>query len=96
MMTRKSIDTILLSVDADKLSQREWDYRMKMLNPIDPSPVMVAKSMLERQSDIAALSSLQTSAPYSQALARDRLKSCSRRISVGPLSSMPAVCVVSK
>jgi hypothetical protein len=26
MMTRKSIDTILLSVAADKLSQREWDW----------------------------------------------------------------------
>ncbi len=37
MMTRKSIDTILLSVGADKLSQREWDW-MKMLKPMDPPP----------------------------------------------------------
>lgn len=35
MITRKSIDTILLSVGADKLSQREWDW-MKMLKPMDP------------------------------------------------------------
>ena len=59
MMTRKSIDAILLSVGADKLSLREWDW-MKMLNPMDPPPVMVAKSMLERRGDTAALSRLQT------------------------------------
>ncbi len=29
MLTRKSIDTVLLSVGAEKLSQREWDW-MKM------------------------------------------------------------------
>lgn len=59
MMTRKSIDTILLSVGAEKLSQREWDW-MKMLRPMDPPLVMVAKSMLERRGDTAALSRLQT------------------------------------
>ncbi|EOV0239529.1 hypothetical protein ACOIP5_005609 [Salmonella enterica] len=59
MMTRKSIDTILLSVGAEKLSQREWDW-MKMLRPMEPPPVMVAKSMLERRGDTAALSRLQT------------------------------------
>lgn len=59
MMTRKSIDTILLSVGADKLSYREWDW-MKMLKPMDPSPVMVARSILERRGDTAALSRLQT------------------------------------
>ena len=59
MMTRKSIDTILLSAGADKLSQLEWDW-MKMLNPMDPPPVMVAKSMLERRGDTAALTCLQT------------------------------------
>lgn len=32
MMTRKSIDTVLLSVGTDKLSYREWDW-MKMLKP---------------------------------------------------------------
>ncbi len=32
MLTRKSIDTVLLSVGAEKLSQREWDW-MKMLEP---------------------------------------------------------------
>ncbi|MGR1788397.1 hypothetical protein ACUX5E_26665, partial [Salmonella enterica] len=26
MLTRKSIDTVLLSVGAEKLSQREWDW----------------------------------------------------------------------
>lgn len=59
MMTRKSIDTILLPAGADKLSQREWDW-MKMLKPMDPPPVMVARSMLERRVDTAALSRLQT------------------------------------
>ncbi|MGJ3290525.1 hypothetical protein [Klebsiella sp. PL-2018] len=59
MMTRKSIDTILLSVGADKLSHREWDW-MKMRKPMDPPPVMAAKSMLERRGDTAALSRLQT------------------------------------
>ena len=37
MLTRKSIDTVLLSVGAEKLSQREWDW-MKMLKPMDPTP----------------------------------------------------------
>ncbi|MDJ6542199.1 hypothetical protein LEC33_23355 [Salmonella enterica] len=59
MMTRKSIDTILLFVGSEKLSQREWDW-MKMLRPMEPPPVMVAKSMLERRGDTAALSRLQT------------------------------------
>lgn len=59
MMTRKSIDTILLSVGADKLSQREWDW-MKMLKPMDPQPVMVASSILEHRRDTAALARLQT------------------------------------
>ncbi len=43
MLTRKSIDTVLLSVGAEKLSQREWDW-MKMLKPMDPPPAMVAAS----------------------------------------------------
>lgn len=34
MLTRKSIDTVLLSVGAEKLSQREWDW-MKMLKPMN-------------------------------------------------------------
>lgn len=59
MMTRKSIDTVLLSVGADKLSYREWDW-MKMLKPMDPPPVIVARSILERRGDTAALSRLQT------------------------------------
>ncbi|EEV7167125.1 TPA: hypothetical protein JLY04_004430 [Escherichia coli] len=58
MLTRKSIDTVLLSVGADKLSQREWDW-MKMLNPMDPPPAMVAASILERRGDTAALTLLQ-------------------------------------
>jgi len=58
MMSRKSIDTVLLSVGADKLTQREWDW-MKMLNPMDPPPDMVASSILEHRGDTAALSRLQ-------------------------------------
>lgn len=59
MMTRKSIDTILLSVAADKLSQREWDW-MKLLKSMEPPPVMVARSILERRGDAAALTRLPT------------------------------------
>ncbi len=58
MLTRKSIDTVLLSVGAEKLSQREWDW-MKMLKPMDPPPAMVAASILERRGDTAALTRLQ-------------------------------------
>ncbi|AXF75553.1 hypothetical protein LU631_12360 [Erwinia tracheiphila] len=58
MMTRKSIDTILLSVAADKLSQREWDW-MKMLKPMDPPPAMVASAILEHRHDTAALTRLR-------------------------------------
>ncbi len=39
MMTRQSIDTVLLSVAADKLSQREWDW-IKLMEPTDPPPAM--------------------------------------------------------
>ncbi|MCD7095357.1 hypothetical protein LTK23_18330 [Klebsiella quasipneumoniae subsp. quasipneumoniae] len=45
MMTRKSIDTILLSVAADKLSQREWDW-IKLMKPMDPPPAIVASTIL--------------------------------------------------
>ncbi|EHR8377307.1 hypothetical protein K5Z09_005163 [Escherichia coli] len=58
MLTRKSIDTVLLFVGADKLSQREWDW-MKMLKPMDPPPSMVAASILERRGDTAALTLLR-------------------------------------
>ncbi len=54
MLTRKSIDTVLLSVGAEKLSQREWDW-MKMLKPMDPPPAMVTTSILKRRGDTAAL-----------------------------------------
>ncbi|VDG95300.1 IS1294 transposase [Shigella dysenteriae] len=54
----QSIDTVLLSVGAEKLSQREWDW-MKMLKPMDPPPAMVAASILERRGDTAALTRLQ-------------------------------------
>ncbi|ENN2512227.1 hypothetical protein AB9M66_004694 [Escherichia coli] len=50
MLTRKSIDTVLLSVGAEKLSQREWDW-MKMLKPMDPPPAMVTTSILKRRGD---------------------------------------------
>ncbi|HFF9410647.1 TPA: hypothetical protein ACGFB9_004301 [Escherichia coli] len=58
MLTRKSIDTVLLSVGAEKLSQREWDW-MKMLKLMDPPPAMVAASILERRGDTVALTLLQ-------------------------------------
>ncbi|MEG0869912.1 MAG: hypothetical protein RSG77_23170 [Hafnia sp.] len=45
MMTRKSIDTVLLSVAADKLSQREWDW-IKLMKPMDPPPLMVASAVV--------------------------------------------------
>ncbi|WP_338627974.1 hypothetical protein [Enterobacter sp. JJBC] len=58
MMTRKSIDTVLLSVAADKLSQREWDW-IKLMKPMDPPPVMVVAAILEHRNDTAALTRLQ-------------------------------------
>lgn len=58
MMTRKSIDTVLLSVAVDKLSQREWDW-IKLIKPMDPPPVMVASAILEHRHDAAALARLQ-------------------------------------
>ncbi len=33
MLTRKSIDTVLLSVGAEKLSQREWGLDENAQNP---------------------------------------------------------------
>ncbi|EFN2497829.1 hypothetical protein DS043_17320 [Escherichia coli] len=58
MLTRKSIDTVLLSVGAEKLSQREWEW-MTMLKPMAPPPAMGAASILERRGDTAALTLLQ-------------------------------------
>ncbi|WP_445445400.1 hypothetical protein [Citrobacter portucalensis] len=58
MMTRKSIDTVLFSVAADKLSQREWDW-IKLMKPMDPPAAMVASAILEHRGDTAALSRLQ-------------------------------------
>lgn len=58
MMTHKSIDTVLLSVDADKLSQREWDW-IKLMKPIDPPPAMVASAILDHRHDAPALARLQ-------------------------------------
>ncbi|HBA9583085.1 TPA: hypothetical protein J1387_004571 [Escherichia coli] len=58
MLTRKSIDTVLLSVGAEKLSQREWNW-MRLLKPMDPPPSMVAASILERRGDTAALTLLR-------------------------------------
>ncbi len=58
MLTRKSIDTVLISVGAEKISQREWDW-MKMLKPIDPPPEMVTTSIMKRRGDTAALNMLQ-------------------------------------
>ncbi|HAS8353898.1 TPA: hypothetical protein I7721_22850, partial [Vibrio vulnificus] len=50
MMTRKSIDTVLLSVAADKLSQREWDW-IKLMKPMAPPSAMVARAILEHRND---------------------------------------------
>ncbi|WP_324030765.1 hypothetical protein GC087_24765 (plasmid) [Pantoea sp. JZ2] len=58
MMTRKSIDTIQLSVAADKLSQPDWD-RIKLMKPMDPPPAMVASAIQEHRHDVAALARLQ-------------------------------------
>lgn len=58
MMTRKSIDTVLFSVAADKLSQREWDW-IKLMKPMDPPSAMVASAILEHRNDTAALTRLQ-------------------------------------
>lgn len=58
MMTRKSIDTVLLSVAADKLSQREWDW-IKLMKPMSPPPEMVASAILEHRHDTVALTRLQ-------------------------------------
>ncbi|CAD5742456.1 hypothetical protein [Escherichia coli] len=58
MLTRKSIDTVLLSVGTEKLSQCEWNW-MKMLKPMDPPHAMVAVSILERRGDTSALTRLQ-------------------------------------
>lgn len=54
MMTRKSIDTILLSMATDKLSQREWDW-IKLMKPMDSPPLIVASAILEHRNDTAAL-----------------------------------------
>ncbi|KGT96100.1 transposase [Erwinia typographi] len=53
MMTRKSIDTVLISVAADKLSQREWDW-IKLMKPMDPPATMVARAILEHRGDTEA------------------------------------------
>ncbi|MFN1150158.1 hypothetical protein ACJ0RR_004499 [Serratia liquefaciens] len=57
MMTRKSIDTVLFSVAADKLSQREWDW-IKLMKSMDPPPEMVVSAILEHRHDTAALAKL--------------------------------------
>ncbi|MCH6702535.1 hypothetical protein, partial [Escherichia coli] len=58
MLTRKSIDTVLLSVGAEKLSQREWDW-MKMLKLMHPPPAIVTTSILTLRGDHAAFTLLQ-------------------------------------
>ncbi len=100
MLTRKSIDTVLLSVGAEKLSQREWDW-MKMLKPMDPPPAMVTTSILKRRGDTAALTLLQDTgglihphvvrfySPPSETV-------CSQPTSAGRPSRMRAVCAISR
>ncbi|HDT1383967.1 TPA: hypothetical protein QHN47_004847 [Klebsiella aerogenes] len=58
MMTRKSIDTVLLSVAVDTLSQRQWNW-FKLMKPMEPPPAMVASAILEHRHDTAALTRLQ-------------------------------------
>ncbi|MFT2793631.1 hypothetical protein ACMV5I_26750 [Serratia sp. T13T92] len=58
MVTRKSIDTVLLSVAANKLSLREWD-RIKLMKLIDPPPETVVNAIRGHRNDAAALSRLQ-------------------------------------
>ncbi|AXF77767.1 hypothetical protein LU631_00590 [Erwinia tracheiphila] len=58
MMPRKSIDTILLSVAADKLSPREWGW-IKLMKPIATPSVMFADAILEHRHDTASLTRLQ-------------------------------------
>lgn len=58
MITLKSIDTVLFSVAADKLSQREWVW-IKLMKPMEPPPEMVANAMLEHRHDTAALARLR-------------------------------------
>lgn len=53
-MTRKSIDTVLISVAADNLSQRECDW-IKLMKPMDPPPEMVANAILERSAAYSTL-----------------------------------------
>lgn len=55
----KTPPSVIPVVAADKLSQGEWDW-IKLMKPMDPPPVMVAKSMPERRGDTAALTRLQT------------------------------------
>lgn len=59
MMTRKSIDTIQLSIAADKLPQRERDW-IKLMKPMDTPPAMVASAILEHRHDTAALVCLKS------------------------------------
>lgn len=58
-MTRKKIDLILSSVDAEKLSQREWDY-LKQLKPMNPSSMMIATTLLEHRGDTDALNLMKS------------------------------------
>lgn len=58
MMTRKSIDTVLLSVAVDTLSQRQWNW-FKLMKPMEPPPAMVASAILEHRHDTAAPTRLQ-------------------------------------
>jgi hypothetical protein len=57
-MTRKSIDTVLLSVSADKRSQREWNW-IKLMKPTDPPSPMVTRATLEHRHDTVAVNRQQ-------------------------------------
>ena len=49
MASRKKIDNVLLTVNANKVSQREWDF-LRVLNLPDFSEVTIAQALLERRS----------------------------------------------
>ncbi|PSV62074.1 hypothetical protein C9J48_12195 [Photobacterium profundum] len=48
MISREKIDSILLAVNASKVSQREWFF-LKNLNFIDISTIVVAQAILEHR-----------------------------------------------
>lgn len=98
MMTRKSIDTIQLSVAADKLSRREWVW-IKLMEPMAPPPDIRKRHTGAPQ---------RYSCPHPPAGRQGLIfhvvssfspahsKNCSQQTSAGRLSSTPAAYAISK